>query len=365
VIRKYLPRSTEELIHWYERYVSPFSLLVGFLADIILVKALDLWQYSFVLLFHLALSILGILALHYVASRKFEYPLILWAVPFIPVAIQFSFGGLFSGFVLLYSRSAGLAVNWIFIALLAVLLLGNERFRRVYTTLPVQLAIWYVALFSFLIIYAPVISKVLGPKTFIAGGVMSLVVAGLVFLIAKKVLPEVVQESRAHIVRNILGAFFVINVLYFSNAIPPLPLALKDAGVFHSITRTGKDYTVSYEPIPWQKFYWRYNKVFNYAPGETVYVYTAVFAPAGISTTLIHEWQRYDAIADVWVTEENIGFAISGGRDGGYRGYTLKRDVMAGEWRVNVKTVYGPLVGRASFEVVSVSEPVPLETGER
>jgi hypothetical protein len=132
VIRKYLPRSTEELIHWYERYVSPFSLLFGFIVDSIAVKALDLWQYSFVLLFHLALSVLGILALHYVASRKFQHPLILRVVPFIPVVIQFSFGGLFSGFVLLYSRSAELAVNWIFIVLLSVLLLGNERFRRIF-----------------------------------------------------------------------------------------------------------------------------------------------------------------------------------------------------------------------------------------
>jgi hypothetical protein len=229
----------------------------------------------------------------------------------------------------------------------------------------VQIAIWYVALFSFLIIYAPVISKILGPKTFIAGGIMSLVVVGLVLLVAKFVISDVVKESRALLTRNILGTFLVINILYFSNAIPPLPLALKDAGVFHSVSRTNGNYAVSYEPVPWQKFYWRYNKTFNYAPGESVYVYTAVFAPTGISTTLIHEWQRYDAISEQWITEENIGFAISGGRDGGYLGYTLKKDMSSGEWRVNVRTVYGQLVGRVAFEVQTVPQPVALEKGVR
>jgi len=365
VIRKYIPRSTEELIHWYERYVSPFSLVCGFIVDIVAVKALDLFQYSFVLLFHLALSACTIVLLHFVETRKFEHSLILKVAPFIPVVIQFSFGGLFSGFVLLYSRSAGLALNWIFIILLAALLIGNERFRKLYASFSVQIAIWYVALFSFAIVYAPVISKILGTQTFLAGGVASLVVVMLVILVARFIIPEVVREERRLLVRGILGSFLVINVLYFVNAIPPLPLALKDAGVFHSVARSGNEYSVTYEPYSWDKFYWRYSKVFHFVPGDAVYVYTAVFAPSGISTTLIHEWQHYDESSGEWVTEENVGFAISGGRDGGYRGYTLKRDVDPGEWRVNVRTTYGQLVGRVSFTVENVTSQVDLVEGVR
>ncbi len=329
-------------------------------------KALDLWQYSFVLLFHLALSAAAIVLLHYVSTRTVENPLVFKFAPFIPVVIQFSFGGLFSGFVLLYSRSAGLALNWIFIVFLAVLLLGNERFRRVYTTFPVQIATWYVALFSFTIIYAPVISKILGPQTFLAGGITSLGIAALVFFIARAVIPDVIRESRTRIIRNILAAFVIINVLYFSNAIPPLPLALKDAGVFHSVARKGDVYQVTFEPSLWyEQYIYRYQRVFNHAPGEAAYVYTAVFAPTGISTTLIHEWQRYDEGLNEWVTEETVGFAISGGRDEGYRGYSLKRDVTPGEWRVNVRTVYKQLIGRVEFEVRRVDAQVPLSEGER
>lgn len=365
MIRKYIPRSTEELIHWYEKYVSPFSLLFGFVVDVVAVKALDLFQYSFVLLFHLALSACAILLLHYVSTKKFEHALFLRAVPLIPVIIQFSFGGLFSGFVLLYSRSAGLALNWIFIVLLTVLLLGNERFRKVYVTFPVQVTIWYVALFSFAIVYAPIILKMLGTRTFLAGGAASLIVVGLYVAFSRFAIPEVVKENHVKLVRNILATSVVINALYFVNAIPPLPLALKDVGVFHSVVRQGSEYYITSELVPWQKFYWRYSKIFHLAPGEIVYVYTAVFAPSGISTTLIHEWQHYDDLSDQWVTEENIGFAMNGGRDGGYRGYTLKRDVEPGEWRVNVRTTYGRLIGRVAFNVTKVEEPVELQTETR
>lgn len=365
MIRKYVPHSTEELIHWYERYVSPFSLLIGFTVDVIAVQALDLFQYSFVLLFHLVLSAVAIILLHYVSARKFEQWFILKIAPFIPVVIQFSFGGLFSGFVLLYSRSAGFALNWIFIVLLAVLLLGNERFRKVYVTFPVQITIWYVALFSFSIVYAPVLSKILGTMTFLAGGALTLIVTGAYAFFAQRVIPEFLDEDRKKVARNIFAAFVVINVLYFMNAIPPLPLALRDAGVFHSVTRKGGAYEVTYEPLSWDKFYWRYNKIFHYTKGEVVYVYTAVFAPSGISTTLIHEWQQYDERSDQWVTHENIGFAISGGREGGYRGYTLKQDIAPGEWRVNVKTTQGLIIGRVSFYLEQVEDRVALENGIR
>ena len=49
-----------------------------------------------------------------------------------------------------------------------------------------------------------------------------------------------------------------------------------------------------------------------------------------------------------------------GGRDGGYRGYSVKRDPTAGHWRVNVVTEFGQVIGRVSFEVVVVQEPVPV-----
>ena len=42
--------------------------------------------------------------------------------------------------------------------------------------------------------------------------------------------------------------------------------------------------------------------------------------------------------------------SIAGGRDGGYRGYSLTT-VNSGNWRVNIETERGQLIGRVKFKV--------------
>jgi hypothetical protein len=170
-------------------------------------------------------------------------------------------------------------------------------------------------------------------------------------------MPKRVRETLTATARAVASIYLLINLLYFLNAIPPLPLALKDAGVFHAVTRTGDAYTVSYEPVEWYEAYLRYKTIFHRMPDEPVYVYTAVFAPTGISTGLVHEWQQYDEGQGRWITRDRISFPITGGRAGGYRGYTIRRDIEDGSWRVNVLTDFNRLIGRVTFRVVTVSEP--------
>ena len=44
------------------------------------------------------------------------------------------------------------------------------------------------------------------------------------------------------IVLGAAGVFAVVNGFYFTNILPPLPLALSYGGVFHSVTRDGETY---------------------------------------------------------------------------------------------------------------------------
>jgi len=48
---------------------------------------------------------------------------------------------------------------------------------------------------------------------------------------------------------------------------------------------------------------------------------------------------------------------VVGGRDNGYRGYTFKRHVQPGRWRVEVRTETGRLLGRIPFELVPAERP--------
>ncbi|MBI5456271.1 DUF2914 domain-containing protein [Candidatus Kaiserbacteria bacterium] len=365
MIRKYLPRSTEELISWYERYVSPLSLLVGFTVDAIFIRHIDLAYSSLLLVGYLTIAALGIAFINLIQTGTLRHQYYLAVAPFIPVVVQFGFGGLFSGFVILYSRSAAISVSWIFVVLLAALLVGNERFRQFYTRFPFQIGVLFFGVFSFSIFYIPFITKVIGPWMFVVSGATSIGVIALYLYIYSRYLPALVRETRTATARVVAGIFFSITILYFLGAIPPLPLALRDVGVLHSIKKVGDTYAVTYEPLSWYQLYFRYNQVFHHAPSEAVYVYTAIFAPAGISTDITHEWQRYDVAAQEWKTKSVVTFPINGGREGGYRGYSRKADVESGEWRVNVLTNYGQLIGRVVFQAELVENTAFLQVGQK
>ncbi len=357
--RPRLPKSKEELILWYERYLSPVALIAGFLADnYILLRRVDLWTSNLLLFFYLAVASTCVVLTNLIATGRLQKPFFIKASPFLPFIAQFAFGGLFSGYVSLYSRSAAYSASWIFVVLLAALLLGNERFTRFYSRFTFQVGILFTVLFSFLIFYLPVVFKSIGQGMFIASGVLSLALTALFMRFLAYLMPEHVREHRTKIARTIAAIFVAFNVLYFSHAIPPLPLALKSAGVYHNVVKEGDEYILSAEPVPWYESYLRYNTLFHKTAGETVFIYSAVFAPSEFSITILHEWEYYDLSAKSWVRTATFGFPITGGRDGGYRGFSLRENIDAGKWRVNVKTGNGLIIGRVSFTVEDVSVPV-------
>jgi hypothetical protein len=362
MIRRYLPKSIEELVHWYERYVSPLALVAGFISDnLFLTRRVDLLRTNLLFFIYLVVAALGVAIINVIETGRIKTPWVLKAAPFVPLAAQFAFGGLFSGYLSLYSRSASFPASWIFVLLLAALLLGNERFTRLYARLSFQVALYFTVLFSFLIFFLPVIFHSIGPYMFLASGVASLAAIALFSYALSFIAPELVRAQQTEIARAVAIIFILFNALYFLGFIPPLPLAIKEAGVYHSVVREPDGtYELLGEPLPWYEAYLRYNTVFQAAPGESAYAYSAIFAPAGLSTIILHQWQRYDTATNSWITTDTLRFEIEGGRDGGYRGYSMKSGITAGKWRVNVITQYGQIIGRISFTVVDVPAAVPL-----
>lgn len=365
MVRKYLnklPKNVEELAHWYMRNISPLALIAALIFDyFVLLRRVDLWTTNVVLFFYLAVAAGSIVIMNLIETGRLSRPWVLKVTPLIPVVAQFAFGGLFTAYLSLYSRSAAVQVSWIFIVIIAALLIGNERFVRLYTRFVFQFSMFFVVLFSFLIFFLPVISGKIGPYMFLASGAISILLVSAFFWGIAQLVPERARAERTRVARSIAAIFLVFNVLYFTGAIPPLPLALKDGGVYHGVTRLGSAYQLLAEPQPWYEAYLRYNTLFHRSPDEPIYVFAAIFAPTGLSTTVSHEWQRYDERAGAWVTEETIPYSIVGGRDGGYRGYSIKYKAEEGHWRVNVITEFGQLIGRVAFEVVNVPRAVPIE----
>ena len=350
----------------YERRMSSLALLFGFVIDSITLQRIDLWFENLVLFTYLAVAGSGIIVVNLYDSGRLRWDFVDRVIPWLPLLIQFAFGGLFSGYFIFYSRSASLAGSWLFLILLAFLLIGNESFKKRYLRFGFQVAIFYVALFSFMIFYIPILVGSIGAWTFLLSGGVSLIgIIGFLYLI-HKIIPWRVRQGRWHLAGIIGGIYIAISIMYFANVIPPIPLSLKDAGIYHSVERTGSgNYLVTTEKLLWYQFYKKYMPVFHQYNGEPAYFYSAVFSPTDLNTKIVHKWQYFDEKQDRWIESFTLSYAIFGGRDGGYRGYSIKENIFPGRWRVDVATPRGQLLGRYNFVVESVPERTALETDVR
>ena len=154
------------------------------------------------------------------------------------------------------------------------------------------------------------------------------------------------------------GVFLTLNLLYFANLIPPVPLALKTGRIYHSVKRApdGK-YEAQYVAPPFWEFWKKGDDPFFFSKGERVYCYSAVFAPRKLHIPIFHAWSH--RTINGWKVTDRIRIQIAGGRDGGYRGYTSKQGITPGEWRVEIETERGQTLGRISFTVLDSPDPHP------
>ena len=278
--------------------------------------------------------------------------LIARAQPHYPHAIQFLLGGLFSAYTVFYSQSASLTTTAVFFALLIALLVGNEFLRDRLTNANVRLLVSLYALvvFSFFTFFLPVLIGAMNTVVFLIG-------AGLSAAVTIKVVRLIYQEqqptpSRWEEARTSLPAIALIVVLvgfYFLKWIPPVPLSLKFAGAYHKVAKVDDEFQLEFEKAAWYHF-WKRSDDPIHGEGPT-YCFTAVFATVALHTTIFHRWQyRPDAGRNFLMTDR-IPIAIAGGRERGYRGYTVKQRVTPGDWRVDVETAEGRVIGRVSFRV--------------
>jgi hypothetical protein len=140
----------------------------------------------------------------------------------------------------------------------------------------------------------------------------------------------------------------LVNAFYFTGVLPPLPLSLTDADVYHLVAKTGAGYEVQAEAKSGGFFR---TEVVHHVPGTPLYGYSAVLAPVDLTAPIVHRWERYDDVSHAWETMAAIAFPVSGGRDNGYRGYSEITDAPAGAWRLSIETLNGSVLGRVRFNV--------------
>jgi len=353
------------LTTWYARFdrpISSLSLVLGFAFDALTLKRVDMiWENVWVGAHLLVVAVCIVLVNRGENEEPMEAENTAKTHFWLLNILQFFFGGLFSTFLVFFFRSGSLWVSWPFYLLLGAAFVANESLKKHSERLDFQIGLFFLALIVFAIFGLPVVLHRMGPGIFLGSGAVSLVLLGLFLSVLKSIGRESFARGRKTLFISIGSIFFAINFLYYLNLIPPLPLSLEDASVVHSLVKDAEGhYVVEQEPKEWLGFF-RLAQKFHWAAGTPVYVYSAVFSPASLNMNIVHEWQSYDTKRG-WVTTSRVELPVIGGRDGGFRTYSMKTAIRPGAWRVNVETSSGAILGRLRFNIIQQSVDPALQT---
>jgi hypothetical protein len=273
--------------------------------------------------------------------------------PFYPMAVQFLLGGLFSAYTIFYSRSATLTSTAFFFALLVVLLVGNEFLRDRLSSLRLLVSLYALVCFAFFTFFLPVMTGLMNAAIFLAGAGLS---ATVTFRVVQLIYRNNPDRSKREAVGVTAPAFALIGLLvgfYFLNWIPPVPLSMRFGGMYREVQKQDDRFVLSFDR-EWFQVWKRSQNPFP--ADEPIYCFTAVFAPVALNTTVYHHWYFRTNSDKPFTHADKIPIKIAGGREGGYRAYTFKQRLDPGDWRVDVETEDGQVVGRVSVVVAERGE---------
>lgn len=346
---------TKEKMYRVRRYWLTIAFLLGFVVDNITLNRVDQLFDNIVLLSYVMLAMASMLVLYAGVAGKVPERIEPFMRTYAPLLVQFSFGGLLSGMLIFYGRSGTLYDSWPFLLIILTVIIGNEKIRDRARRLVFNMAILFVGLFSYVVLIVPVITGWMGPWIFLGCGLIALMIIYGFFRLLYRIIPNFIYLQMRPVVFVVGLIYLSLNFLYFANVIPPIPLSLKDVGIYHSVVRFDDtdEYQLTYEKPAWWQFLRKSDKDFHYEPGDNIYCFASVFAPTRLATDIYHKWEKYDETLGEWQKHGRFSYSIEGGRGNGYRGYTLIKNYSEGKWRCTVETERGQVIGREVFTIES------------
>ena len=331
----------------YERHMAIVALVGGFVFDTLTLTRPGALFGNVVLGGYLLVSAGCILAFSLYGRKQKVAPFLLLLL------LQFCFGNLAGGLLVLYGKSGTFEGSILFFLMFGIFIAINEFFRKRYTLLVFHIGAWFFLLLGYCALIVPVLVRQMGDSIFLWSVGLSLLVVASLLLFVYSLSPASFAGLKKQISATIGGLALFFVGLYFVNIIPPVPLSLQQIGVFHSLVRTAQGYEATFERPEWYDFFRETSKTFTLGESNTAFCFGAIFAPAGLATPVHHHWEEYDTTLKEWRTRNIISFVIAGGRQEGFRGYSEKDGLRPGRWRCSVETERGALIGRTTFTVVS------------
>jgi hypothetical protein len=349
-------QTAEQLYQRYEKYIPLAAFVVGFAWDSLTLSRIDSKIDNFILLGYTVAAGVLIAVIGMVERGRRRQAWIAGRLHWITGITHFFLGGLLSSYVVFYFKSAAVGKSFIFVGLLVALMIANEFFAERLRNLKLLCAIYFFCCFAFLTFFLPVMTHVMNATMFISSGLLSFLITSVIVAV---IYHGGIRQARRELIDMTwppVVIFLALVFFYFQNWMPPVPLALKDGGIYRSVKRVGENYEVRYRRPLWWQIWKTDERHFAYVPGDTVYCFTAVFSPAGLQENIVHHWQKKNSAGDWITTDRHSNFIRKGGRDGGWRSYSRKQNVTPGEWRIEVKTAKDRLLGRIPLEIIEVQE---------
>lgn len=353
-----------KLKRWYkrnERVLIPSMLIAGVIVDFITFRTIQISAAFIILIVYWCIAGGTILFIHSHSSESTDQNIVArYYRVLAPLVIQFTFGATLSASFIFYWFSGSFSVSWPFMFVLAFLMIANEAFREYYMRPVIQISVYYFITLSLLSLMLPYLFNSISAWIFVLGGALSLTVGYGYLRIATRYVSKIrLIDRRLKVIGLII--FMLMNLLYFTNLIPPIPLSLTEAGAYHNVERSNGNYILEEEV---QNIFEKLipGETIHIVEGKPVYVYSAIFAPFDLNTRIVHEWQHFDSGSKTWDTKDELGFTIYGGRDEGYRGYSQKSSLEEGFWRVNVQTQRGQTIGVIRFKVRFTDQEAQYQT---
>ena len=363
----------KQLFAWLrknEQHISTVVFVAGTTTDILTLSKVSISYAISLLGIYILVAVAATITEHYLYIHEdVEGPFLKGLRVTLAFLAEFMIGCLLSGFLVFYTRSAALNVSWPFVLLLVMILFGNEFLRNYKERLAFRVTLIFFAIYAYTIFTLPTILHQMNSGTFLKSSAISVLVTSLFIIGLSFAGWKRLKESLLEVLGGVIGVLLIVNISYFTGIIPPLPLALREVGVYHTLTYQAKasgvgTYVTQGESgsVHWWDALQITPETIHVVPGDSLSVFSSVFAPVSFSTAIIHKWEWYDQTTHSWKRQAEVAFGISGGRDGGYRGYSTVSVLKAGKYRVSIETLDGQVIGRTYFTIQTVQVEPALQT---
>lgn len=350
---------------WKRRLKSHWltvAFLLGFITDYLLLNRVDDTLDNIILLAYVFLATISLIFFYVGVTEKIGERISLKLRRYMPMLMQYSFGGLLSGMLIFYGRSGDLFSSAPFFILIVSVIVINELLKKQSDRLVYNLAVYFVGIFSYCVLVVPVLLGKMSDWIFIGSGLLALGIVYLIIGILRKIIPEFLRLQTRAVIFVIGSLFGLMNLLYFANLIPPIPLSLTELEVYQGVEKTSVGtYRIIKEENPWYEYLPLVPDYFHPVTGKGVTCFARVYAPTKLATNIVHRWEYLD-VNGKWREQFKTSYKITGENKLGYRGYTTITNVRDGKWRCVVENQRGQVLGKKTFMIDTTRSPIDLVT---